>query len=413
MRHAQSAFGLIVLLLIAWLLSEHRRLVAWRFVALGMLLQVALASLFLKLPFTARLFAELNRGVMAVQRATEAGSTFVFGFLGGGPPPYAETHVGASVVLAFRILPLIIVVSALAALLTYWRILPAVVQAFARLFERALGVGGAVALCSVANPFLGMVESSILVRPYIEHLTRSELCIVMCTGLATIAGTVLVLYATMLAPVIPDAAGHLLIASMISLPAAVVIARIMVPESLPPTPGQLVRGDVHGAFEAITQGTRQGLELFLNIVAILLVFVALVHLLDEFLSLLPPVHGSPLTLERALGWAFAPVAWLLGVPWTEAPTVGGLLGTKTVLNELLAYRELSGLADTALGQRSRLIATYALCGFANFGSVGILVTGLATMAPARRAEIAALGLRALAGGTLATCATAAVVGMLV
>lgn len=413
MRHAQSAFGLIVLLLIAWLLSERRRRVAWRFVALGMLLQVALASLFLKLPFTATLFAELNRGVMAVQRATEAGSTFVFGFLGGGPLPYPETHVGASVVLAFRILPLIIVVSALAALLTYWRILPAVVQAFARLFERALGIGGAVALCSVANPFLGMVESSILVRPYIECLTRSELCIVMCTGLATIAGTVLVLYATMLAPIIPDAAGHLLIASMISLPAAVVIARIMVPESAPPTPGQLVRGDVHGAFEAITQGTRQGLELFLNIVAILLVFVALVHLLDDFVGLLPKVRGSPLTLERALGWAFAPVAWLLGVPWQEAPTVGGLLGTKTVLNELLAYRELSGLGSAALGVRSRLIATYALCGFANFGSVGILVTGLATMAPSRRAEIAGLGLRALAGGTLATCATAAVVGMLV
>lgn len=413
MRHAQSAFGLVVLLLIAWLLSERRRLVAWRFVALGMLMQIALASLFLKLPFMATLFAELNRGVMAVQRATEAGSTFVFGFLGGGPPPYPETHVGASVVLAFRILPLIIVVSALAALLTYWRILPALVQVFARLFERALGIGGAVALCSVANPFLGMVESSILVRPYIERLTRSELCIVMCTGLATIAGTVLVLYASMLAPVIPHAAGHLLIASMISLPAAVVIARIMVPESAPPTPGQLVRGDVHGAFEAITQGTRQGLELFLNIVAILLVFVALVHLLDDFLGLLPRVRGSPLTLERTLGWAFAPVAWLLGVPWQEAPTVGGLLGTKTVLNELLAYRELSGLGNAALGERSRLIATYALCGFANFGSVGILVTGLATMAPARRAEIAALGLRALAGGTLATCATAAVVGMLV
>ena len=412
MQHAQSAFGLTVLLLLAWLLSERRREVSWRLVALGMLVQIGLATLFLKLPFAATLFAGLNRGVIAVQHATEAGSTFVFGFLGGGPAPYEETHAGGSVVLAFRILPLVIVVSALAALLTYWRILPAVVAGLARLFERALGIGGAVALCAVANPFLGMVESSILVRPYIERLTRSELCIVMCTGLATIAGTVLVLYASMLAKVIPNSAGHLLVASVISLPAAVVIARIMIPENAPPTPGELVPGEVHGAFEAITLGTRQGLELFLNIVAILLVFVALVHLLDELIGLLPQVRGSPLTLERILGWAFAPVAWLLGVPWREAPTVGGLLGTKTVLNELIAYRELAALGGDALGERSRLIATYALCGFANFGSVGILVTGLATMAPSRRAEIAGLGLRALAGGTLATCATAAVVGML-
>jgi CNT family concentrative nucleoside transporter len=414
LQRAQSAIGLIVLLLIAWLLSERRRQVSWRFVGLGMLVQVALAAVFLKLPFTAVLFAALNRGVAAIQAATEAGSTFVFGFLGGGPAPFQETQAGASVVLAFRILPLLIVLSALAALLTYWRILPAIVQGLARLFERALGVGGAVALCSVATPFVGNVESAILVRPYIERLTRSELCIVMCTGLATIAGTVLVLYATMLAPVIPNSAGHLLIASVISLPAAIVIARIMVPESSPPTPGKLVLpDDIHGAFEALAQGTRQGLELFLNIVAILLVFVALVHLLDALLSLLPAAGGSPLTLERMAGWAFAPIAWLIGVPWKEAPTVGALLGTKTVLNELIAYRELSGLGDGALSERSRLIATYALCGFANFGSVGILVTGLATMAPSRRAEIAGLGLRALAGGALATCCTAALVGVLI
>ena len=413
MQHVQSAFGLIVLLLIAWLLSEQRRLVAWRAVAFGMLAQIALAALFLRLPVTATLFAALNRGVIAVQRATEAGSSFVFGFLGGGPAPFQETHAGASVVLAFRILPLIIVVSALAALLTYWRVLPAVVQGLARLLQRVLRIGGAVALCAAATPFLGMVESSILVRPYLGSLSRSELCIVMCTGLSTIAGTVLVLYATWLANIIPNSAGHLLIASVISLPAAVVIARIMIPESAAPTPGELAPSDVNGSFEALAQGTRQGLELFLNIVAILLVFVALVALLDEVLGLLPSVGERPLTLERMLGWAFAPVAWLLGVPWREAPTVGALLGTKTALNELLAYRQLSDLAEGALGPRSRLIATYALCGFANFGSVGILVTGLATMAPARRAEIAALGLRALAGGTLATWATAAVVGMLI
>ena len=410
---ARGTLGVVTLLLIAWLLSERRRLVSWRFVALGILVQVLLATVLLKLPFTTTVFAQVNRGVVAVQEASQTGSSFVFGFLGGGPAPYEPSGTGSEVVLAFRILPLIIVVSALAALLTYWRILPAVVATLARLFERIMGIGGAVALCAVANPFLGMVESSILIRPYVERLTRSELCVVMCTGLATIAGTVLVLYATMLGSVIHNSAGHLLIASIISLPAAIVVARVLIPEDAPPTPGKLeLPSNVHGTFDAITQGTGQGLALFLNIVAVLLVFVALIHLLDSLLNLLPNFGDRPLTLERLIGLGFAPVAWLIGIPWNEAPTVGALLGTKTVLNELLAYSELAGLGESVLSERSRLIATYALCGFANLGSVGILVTGLSTMAPSRRAEIAELGLRALVGGTLANCITATVVGIL-
>jgi len=217
----------------------------------------------------------------------------------------------------------------------------------------------------------------------------------------------------MLGPVIHNSAGHLLIASIISLPAAIVVARVLIPEDAPSTPGKLeLPSNVHGTFDAITQGTRQGLALFLNIVAVLLVFVALIHLLDSLLSQLPNFAGRPLTLERFIGLGFAPVAWLIGVPWNEAPTVGALLGTKTVLNELLAYAQLAGLSESALSERSRLIATYALCGFANFGSVGILITGLSTMAPSRRAEIAELGLRALIGGTLANCITAAVAGIL-
>jgi CNT family concentrative nucleoside transporter len=364
-------------------------------------------------PFVTRIFDGLNRGVLAIQQATEAGSSFVFGFLGGGPLPYEETRAGASIVFAFRFLPLVIVVSALAALLTYWRVLPAIVRGCAWLFERLMGIGGAVAVSSAANVFLGMIESPILIRPYIQQLTRSELFTVMCVGLGGVAGTVLVLYATMLAHTIPNAAGHLLIASIITVPGSIVIARIMIPETSPPTPGQLVLDkDVHGTIEAIMQGAKQGLELFLNIVATLLVFVALVSVLDALLGLLPTIGGAGITLERVAGWIFAPIAWLIGVPWNEARTVGSLLGTKTVLNELLAYRELSSLPPGALSERSRLLATYALCGFANFGSVGILVAGLATMAPSRRTEIAKLGMPALVGGTLATCGTAAIVGLL-
>lgn len=409
----QSALGLILLLLLAWLLGERRRAVSWRFTLSGVLVQLALAALFLKTPFAASAFGAINRGVLALQEATEAGSSFVFGFLGGGPLPYAEVRPGASIAFAFRFLPLVIVISALAALLTYWRILPAIVKAFATLFGRLLGLGGAVALASAANPFLGMVESSILVRPYIEKLTRSEIFVVMCVGLAGVAGTVLVLYATMLAPIVPNAAGHLLVASVLALPIAIVIARLMIPETEPPTPGDLaLPDDVHGAVDAVMHGTRQGLELFLNIVATLLVFVALVHLTDSLLALLPAIGGGPLTLERVFAWVFAPIAWLIGIPWSEVPAFASLLGTKTALNELVAYRALTGLPQAALSERSRLLATYALCGFANFGSIGILVSGLATMAPHRRAEIAKLGLRSLIGGTLATCATAAVVGIM-
>jgi concentrative nucleoside transporter, CNT family len=409
----QSAIGLIVLRLFAWLLSERRSEASWRPLLYGTLAQIALAALFLKLPLLTQVFAKLNAAVLGIERASEAGSTFVFGFLGGGPLPYTETLAGGSIVFAFRFLPLIIVVSALASLLTWWRVLPAIIRMFAWIFQRTLGIGGAVAVSSAANVFLGMIESPILIRPYIERLTRSELFTVMCVGLGGVAGTVLVLYATMLAHTIPNAAGHLLVASVITVPASIVIARTMIPETAEPTPGQIeLRDDVHGSIDAITHGTRQGLELFLNIVATLLVFVALVALLNSVLGLLPEVGGSPLTLERTVGWLFAPVAWLIGVPWGEAQTVGSLLGTKTALNELVAFRQMSGFPPGTLSDRSRLLATYALCGFANAGSVGILVAGLSTMAPSRRSEIARLGLRALVGGTLATCGTAAVVGIL-
>jgi CNT family concentrative nucleoside transporter len=409
----QSALGLIGLTLIAWALSEHRSRVSYKFIIGGTVLQFVLAIVFLKLPWTALAFAEFNRAVNALAAASQAGSSFVFGFLGGAPLPYEETRIGSSVVFAFRFLPLVILLSALAALLTYWKILPLIVRGFAKLFEKTLKIGGAVAVSSAANIFLGMVEAPVLIRPYISKLTRSELYVVMCTGMAGVAGTVLVLFATMLADKVPNAAGHLLVASVITVPASIVFARILIPESLPPTPGTLaIDQDVHGAVDALTHGTRQGLELFLNILALLLVFVALVHLVDAILSLLPSVGGADLSLGRIFGWAFAPIAWLIGVPWNEAPTVGSLLGTKTTLNELLAYVQLSELPLDALSERSRLLATYALCGFANFGSAGILIAGLASMAPERRGEIARLGLHSLIGGTLATSATAAIVGII-
>lgn len=409
----QSFMGLLALLGVAWLLSERRSLVPYKFVVGGVLLQIVLAVLLVKLPWATTVFSTLNQGVMALDSAARAGSSFVFGFLGGAPLPYEETRVGSSIVFAFRFLPLVILVSALSAVLTHWRILPLIVRGCARLFEKTLKIGGAVAVSSAGNIFLGMVEAPILIRPYIAQLTRSELYMVMCTGMAGVAGTVLVLFATMLANVVPNVAGHLLVASVITVPSSIVMARILVPETLPATPGTLqITSEAHGAVEALANGTRQGLELFLNILAMLLVFIALVQLVDTLLALLPTMGGAELSLGRLFGWLFAPLAWLIGIPWHEAPLVGSLLGVKTTLNEVLAYTQFAQLPPDALSERSRLLTTYALCGFANFGSAGILIAGLASMAPERRAEIAQLGLHSLIGGTLATLASAAVVGML-
>jgi len=413
MQNLQSIFGLLILIALAWLLSEQRKLNLWKVAIVGIGVQLVIAVLLLKLPLLQDAFSALNRAVVALQSATDAGSSFVFGYLGGGPLPFEETKVGSSFVLAFRALPLVIVISALTALLTYWRILPVIVNAFSTLLRKTLGVGGAVGLGTAANIFVGMVEAPLFVRPYLKSLSRSELFTLMCAGMATIAGTVLILYATFLKNVIPDAVAHLLVASIISAPAAITIAKLMVPDDGTTTDAELdVTSPATSSMDAITRGTQSGLMLFLNIIAMLIVFVALVHLANALLSLLPEMGGGPVTLERMFGYIMAPVSWLMGIPWQEAAITGALMGTKTVLNEFLAYIQLSDLPANALSERSRLIISYALCGFANFGSLGIMIGGLTTMVPERRDEIVALGLKSIVAGTLATCCTGAVVGIL-
>jgi len=397
---------------IAWLVSENRRAVGWRVPAVGLGFQLVVAVLLLKVPQTRGVFAALNHAVFALQAASEAGTSFVFGYLGGGPLPFEQTQAGSTLVFAFRSLPLVIVISALTALLTYWRILPLIVRGFSFLFQKSFGVGGAVALSTAANIFVGMVEAPLFIRAYLRQLTRAELFMVMCSGMASIAGTVLFLYTSILSPVIPDAAGQLVTASIMSAPASIMIAWLMVPLDDRSTAGSLSPEmlPASSSMDAITQGTERGLALYLNIVAMLIVLVALVQLANALLGLLPPVAGAELTLERMLGWIMAPVVWLMGVPWSEAPLAGSLMGIKTVLNEFLAYLRLAEL-DTELSQRTRVIMTYALCGMANFGSLGIMIGGLTTMVPERRQEIVELGLKSIVGGTLATCCTGAIVGI--
>ena len=421
MLQLQSAFGVLALLAIAWALGENRRAVSLRQATIGLVATLVTAVVLIKVPVVAKAFGAINDAVSTIAAASRAGTSFVFGYLGGGALPFDLKAPGADFILAFQALPIVLVMSVLTTLLFYWRVLPPIVRGMAWLLERTLGVGGAVGLSTAANIFLGMVEAPLFIRPYLAQLTRSELFLVMTGGMAGIAGTVLVLYATLLAPLIPDAAAHFVIASVLGAPAAILVSLIMVPETVGKrTGGSLedprVAGDpdMHASstMDAIVKGTSAGLELLLNIIAMLLVLVALVYLANAVLGLLPEIGGARISLQRMLGYLMAPVCWLMGLPWSQAVTAGSLMGTKTVLNELIAYVDLSKLGTDALDPRSRLIMLYAMCGFANFGSLGIMIGGLGVMAPERREEINALGLKSIVSGTLTTCLMGAIVGVL-
>lgn len=413
MAAVQPLLGLVVLVGFAWLIGENRRAFPWRTVAIGLAIQLGLALLLLRLPASLAALAYLNDVVLALQTATEAGTTLVFGFLGGGPPPFEETYPGAAFVLAFRALPLVLLMSALSALLYHWRVLPWVVSGFAWALSRGLGIGGPASFATAGNVFVGNVEAPLLIRPYLDRLDRADLFIVMTAGMATIAGTVFALYATLLRDVLPDAAGQLLAASVVSAPAAVVIARILVPGGGGRADGRIeIERRYDNAMDAITRGTIDGLRLLAYIVGMVLVLVALVALVNLLLGVLPDAGGAPLTLQRMLGWLLAPAAWLMGIPWEEAAAAGRLLGVKIVLNELVSYLELARLPAGELGERSRLIVTWAMCGFANFGGLGVMIGGLGAIAPSRRDEIVRLGMKALIAGNLATFMTGAVVALL-
>src|SRR5579864_2201331 len=415
MPNLQSTLGILAILALAWLISENRRAVNWRQAGIGLGVTLLLAVVMLKVPKAEMAFALINDAVEAIASATRAGTAFVFGYVGGGPLPFELKVPGAEFILGFQALPVILVMSVLSSLLFYWRIMPPIVRGFSWALTRTLDVGGAVGLLTAANIFVGQVEAPLFIRPYLAKLSRSEMFVVMTGGMAGIAGTVFVLYATILGPVIPDAAGHMVVASVLGAPAAILISLIMVPDAKQHHTGGTL-GDIgqtaDSTMDAIVKGTTSGLELLLNIVAMLIVFVALVYLSNAILGLLPDVFGAPLTLQRMLGWIMAPVCWLLGVPWTQAVTAGGLMGIKTVLNELIAYLDLAALPAGALDPRSRLIMLYAMCGFANFGSLGIMIAGLGTMCPEKRDEVISLGLKSIVSGTLTTCLLGAIVGVL-
>jgi CNT family concentrative nucleoside transporter len=312
MDSLQGLFGYAVFIVLAWAISESRRDIPWRTVAGGVLLQVLLAVVILRLPGAQAVFAAMNDALLALEKATRAGTGMVFGYLGGGPLPFAEPFPGASFVLAFQALPIVLVMSALSALLFHWRILPLLVRAMSWLLERTLGVGGAVGISTAANVFVGMVEAPLLVKPYLARVNRGELFIILAAGMAGVAGTVMALYAGIVGPRVPGALGHILAASFISAPAAIVFAVLMVPPVGAPTGRNVALPRLDGSsMDAVTRGTAEGLQLLLNIVAMLIVLVALVALANGLLGLLPH-EGAAWSLQRILGGFMAPLAWLAG-----------------------------------------------------------------------------------------------------
>ncbi len=413
----RGVLGIALLIAVAWAISEDRAgrpSMKWILGALA--LQGALAVLIVRVPFVWDLMSYANAAVTAVEQATLAGSSYMFGYLGGGPLPFAiEGGAQPPLIIAFQILPLVIVFSALAALLWHWGVLRLLVNGLSFLLRRTLGVSGVVGLSGGANMFLGVVESPLVVRAYFTRISRAELFQVMVLAMATISGAILILYATTLRDTVPDAVGHMISASLVSLPAALLIAKMMVPGDIEEDgtatdesePGLKYANSI----DAIVKGTMDGMQLFLAVIAVIIVIFALVALSDQVLALLPLVGDEPLTLKRIFGWLFAPVMWLIGVPWAEAQAAGGLMGTKAILNEYVAYLELAALPDGTLGERSLLIVTYALCGVANLASVGLLVSTIGTLCPERRAEAAGLGIKSWIAGNIATAMTGAWIGL--
>jgi concentrative nucleoside transporter, CNT family len=410
----QSILGIIVFLGIAWLISEQKKQLPIKLIISGLAIQFVIAFLLLKIDWLKKIFLFLNELVLVLVEATSQGTRFVFGYIGGAESPFLSSDSGSTFILAFQALPLVLVVSALSAVLFYWRILPFIVKLFSLLLQKTMGLSGSLSLGCAVNIFIGMVEAPIIIKEYLKQLTRSELFVLMTTGMATVAGTVIVLYASILAKVIPDILGHILIASIISVPAAIIIAKIMLPEIKKTQISESIDIIVQdrSTMDAITRGTMDGIKLLINIIAMLVVLVALVSLFNQLLALIPGFK-EPLSLQLILGYLLAPAAWLLGIPWNEAISAGNLLGTKIILNEFLAYLQLAQLPQGTLSDSSKLIMTYALCGFANFGSLGIMIGGMTTMVPERRGEIIALGLRSIVSGNLATFMTAAVISLII
>ncbi len=411
--NARALIGIAAIYLLAWALSEQRRAFPWKLVLGATAMQFAFALLLFGVPVIRGVLFKANILVDALENATRAGTSFVFGYVGDNQAASQIMSGEAPPLFFFQILPIVIVVAALSAMLWHWRVLRWVTKGFALVFRRLMGIGGATSLAVSANVFMGMTEAPVLVKPYLKGMTRSELFILMVSGFATIAGSVLIIYVTFLEPVMDQPLAQLLTASFMAAPAAVAIALVMVPETTA-TEERAHEPDFkyESTMDAFATGAADGLKIVLNIATMLIAALALLYLVNQLLSALPDLAGAPLTIERLLGWLFAPVMYLIGVPWAEAARAGSLMGIKTVLTEFVAFLQLADIPAAEMTDRTRIITAHAICGFANFGSMGILIGGLTIIEPARRSTFLDLAWKTLLAGTLATCLSGAVVAVL-
>jgi CNT family concentrative nucleoside transporter len=412
-ENLQSLTGVVLSIAVCWAVSENRRRFPWKLLVGSILLQLALILLLFGLPQSRSVVQGLNNGVDALGQATQQGVQFVFGYLGGGDQPYQVANPGALFIFAFDVLPLIIVISALSALLWHWGVLKWVMRGFGLVFRKTLGLGGVSAFYSAIDIFLGNVECALVIKGYLPKLTRAELFQMITLGMATMAGASVVAYATVLRQAVPNAAAHVIAASILSAPAGVLLARILVPEKPEHLEGTVDYDSLlkyESSIDAISTGVSDGLNIALNVGATLIAFVSLIAIANALLGVLPHPGGAALTVQRILGWIFSPLAWTLGIPWKEAAKAGDLLGVKLVLTELIAIVDLSKEPELAI--RTRIIMTYALCSFANIGSVGIIASGFGVLMPNRRQEILGLMWKGLLGGFLATIMTGALIGLL-
>ena len=407
----QALFGILVFVSFCWFISENRKQVNYKRTFIGLLVQTGIAAVILHIPFARMLVGYITDGVMAIKNATIEGTSFVFGFLGGGAVPFDAK--GSTFVFAFQTLPMVIVISALSMLLFHWKILPWVVKGISWGMKKSMGIGGALGVCSAAKIFLGQTEAPLLIRPYLKNMSRSEIFTIMCMGFATTSALIIGLYAMILEQIVPHSMVHLVTASIISVPAAITLSRIVVPNTTLSTEGAMVVPyEFSGSMDAVAKGTADGVRLFINIIAMLIVFVALVSLCNRILGLFPDFMDEPVTLQRLLGVVMSPVAWLMGISWQEARTAGSLLGIKTILNEFYAFTQFAKIGSDALSVHARTVMAYALCGFANISSIGIMIGGLGSIVPEKRQDILALSFKALIVGTLASCLSGAIVGIL-
>ena len=412
-NYLQILIGFIGLVLLAIPFSDNYKQINYKYVLYGIVSQFFLAAILLKLPFIINFFEILGNGVTILQNATVEGASFVFGY----PPTDTEfAYRSLLETFAFGVLPYIIVMSCISAILWHWGILPYIVNIISKGCQKLFNIGGPVGLGAAANVFIGQVEAPLLIKPYINKLSKKELLILMTAGMATVAGSVMVALISILEIqfINENLIQHFLTASILSVFAAIMYANIMIPSNQITDADTDKRSKVYkGTMDAITTGTAQGSNIAVNVGTILIAVIALVYIANSFLGFIGSFVGVDLSIQQILGYIFAPIAWLMGIPWNEALIAGELLGIKTTLNEFIAYPALAALEEGALSDKSKLIIFYGLCGFANLSSVGILISGIGSMAPERKDDLINVSFKALVAATLASCMTGLVVGCFV